>query len=223
MPDVVQWSVDELFSMLTNIQQGAETERASASMNNQALIDLNAQAQAIADPQARATFLAWVQSSVARQDTIAAVWRNLSGRFADLVGKVKSWLESVGISPDIPGLQGLGQPLAIVVPVSLALIAIAAWAAVQWMHNANAAQVQAIQFHQQGLAALVAGGATPQQILDFMNGADRAVNNAMPKGDPFANLMSSIDTVVLVGGLALVAFFVVMPMLERQRRAALEA
>ena len=205
--DAIQWGTDELFQMLTNIQQRAEAERAQASMNNQAIIDLNAQAAQITDPTARATFLAWVQSSVQRQDTIGRVWRDLSARFADLAAKVKAWLESVGLSPDIPGLQGLGQPLAIVVPVSLALLALAAWAAVSWMHAANAAQVQAIQFHQQALAALVGSGASAQQLVDFANSANTQIQSAMPKGDPFGNLMNTASTLLWLGGLAYVGWF----------------
>lgn len=207
MPDVIQWGTDQLFSMLTQIQQGAEAERAQASENNQALIDLNTQAQQIPDPDSQAAFLAWVQTSVQRQNTIGRVWRDLSARFSDLIGKVKSWLESIGLSPDIPGLAGLGQPLAIIVPVSLALLTLTAWAAVVWMHNANAAQVQAIQFHQQGLAALVGSGATTQQLLDFMNGADTQINKTMPKGNPFDTLLDTANKLLWIGGLAFLGWF----------------
>jgi hypothetical protein len=217
----VQWGVDQLFAFLSQIQTGADGERAQLSMNNAGLIDLNAQADAIADPPTRSAFKSWISTSVNRQYTIAGVYRDLSARFASLAAQVKAWLVSVGISPSSSGLNGLGiAPALIVVPLALVALAAAAWAAVQWMREANRAQVDAIAFHRQALADLVAKGASADQLAAFAKQADATVAKQMPTGDPFGDLMSQVGSLLGIAAAVVLGVYVYKQVRQSRRAAA---
>lgn len=219
MADAVQWTVDQMFGQLDKIRAGAAVERAQISMNNAHLIDLNAQADEIGDPSARAQLKAWIGKSVAHQGEIANAYRALSGNFANLAAKAEAWLRSVGINSSVPGLAGLG--VAWVVPVAIIALAVTALAAVLFIHELNAAQVKAIALHQDGLNALVHGGATPAQVAAYIANADASAQaqwNAAKKNapDPFG-ISHLVDSLLPI---ALVAAVVLLAPRMMQRRAA---
>jgi hypothetical protein len=212
MADVIQWGVDQLYTVLNQIVTGAAVERAQISMNNQHLIDLNAQVQALADSPQKTEMLSWIQTSVQRQAEIAGAYRNLSGNFATLALQAENWLKSVGVTPSIPTqLSGLGiAPIVVIVPVAIVGLAATAWAAVAWIHEKNAAQIAAIQAHNQALAALVSKGASVADILAFEKDTSAAVAALTPKGgDPLAQMGDILSMVILAG-----AFFMFAPMLK---------
>jgi hypothetical protein len=221
MADVIQWGVDQLYTMLNQIVTGAAVDRAQISMNNQHLIDLNAAVQALPSSLQKSQMITWIQSSVTRQAEIASAYRNLSANFAKLSLQAQAWLKSMGVTPSIPGqLSGLGvAPVLIVVPVAIAGLALTAWAAVAWLHEKNAAQVAAISAHNKALAALVSGGATPAQILAFEQQSNAAINALTPKGgDPLSQLTDMMGMMMVAA-----AVFMFLPMLKDltgKRRAA---
>jgi hypothetical protein len=207
MAGAVQWGVDQLYAMLNQIVAGAQSERAQISMNNQHLIDLNATVQALPASAQKSAMLSWIQSSVSRQAMIAASYRNLSANFARLAAQVESWLTSVGITPSVPQLSGLGiAPAVILVPIALAALAATAWAAVAWIHQQNAAQIAAINAHNQALAALVSRGATVADIQAFERTSAAEVAAAAPRGaDPFGQIQGILGLAIVGGALFLFA------------------
>jgi hypothetical protein len=214
MANPIQWGVDELYTTLDNIVQGAAVERAQISMNNQNLIDLNAKVQALPASAQKNTMIAWINTSVARQAQIVSSYRTLSANFASLATQAESWLKSVGLTPSVPAptsLSGLGvAPALILVPVAIVGLAAAAWAAVAWIHESNAAQISAINAHQQAFNTLVSKGATVDQLLQFQKDADAATKDLMPKTpDPFSKVTDMITLMMIAGGV-----FMLLPMLR---------
>lgn len=220
MANPVQWGVDELYAMLNQIVAGAQAEAAQISINNQHLIDLNAQVQALPASAQKTELLSWIRSSVQRQAEIVGNYRNLSANFASLAAKAKAWLTSVGITPSVPGLSGLGvAPALILVPVALAALAATAWAAVAYIHAKNAAQVAAISAHNAALAALVSRGASVADILALEKQSAAEVAATAPKGgDPLSSASGLIGMLILAG--AVVMFAPMVRDMISKRRAA---
>jgi hypothetical protein len=207
MAGAVQWGVDQLYAMLSQIVNGAQQERAQISMNNQHLIDLNGTVQALPASPQKSAMQAWIKSSVQRQAVIVGSYRSLSANFARLAAQAKAWLTSIGVTPSVPQLSGLGiAPALILVPVAMAALAATAWAAVAWIHQQNAAQIAAIGAHNQALAALVSRGATVAEIQAFERTSAAEVAAAAPKGaDPFGQIQGILGLAIVGGALFLFA------------------
>lgn len=213
---VVQWTIDQLFGQLRRIRDGAAAERSRISMNNARLMDLNREADEIGDAARRQQFKAWIQRSVSRQGEIANLYRSTSAKISALADRIRSFLLQHGIAPSAAGLSDLGVVPPLVVPAALIALAAVSWAAVAFIHERNAVQTRMIDLHARGLNELIRGGASPQQIAQFIAEADAGLARAKPSNDPFG--LESLLPIALVA-VGLVVFGPQLLRALRGRRA----
>lgn len=212
-PTLIDWTVDQLLSGVKTMNARMESQQNTIKANRATYTATLRSLPAIADINSREALRSklgvWIHSQVAVENRFNDLARN----FTTAKAKVKSFLQSSGVTPPsyLGAIQIAAVPAAVWGAIAVGLAAIATIAAL------NSNQTTTIN----GIRSLVQRAEREKwsaaDTAEALRAFDSATKSA-PKGDPLglANVLEKALPVLVIGGL----LFLFGPMLQRKMSRA---
>jgi hypothetical protein len=213
----IQWTVDQVWSMLREAQARATTERAAIVANRQHVNALwSGFVNVIGPPLPGAE--ANLRALNARQQHIEATFQALGSKIAEFSKRVQDFLAQHGVNPSEHGLAGLGQLPPIIVGAAIIGVALLVLKGLDWLHTANSAQNHALSVTDQALNLRASNRISEAEFQQVVATAQHEADQGMPP-DPFGltGLAKALVPLALVLGGGLLVWKVLPALLAKRR------
>ena len=200
----VSATVDWLQQQLKAIAAAVTTEQHNLALNNGRAVDTQSVIDQIADDNVRAAMQASLDAWVKQQGKVASGYRNFVNSWNGAFAQARSWLQSVGHAV---GLDGLGGPEVIVVPLVIVGAIAAVVVTTQLIKTANNTQGKAILGYQQLAQAYVNGQLSPsdrKQLTDFTTAYSGMVDQVNQSNPGLFSEMGGLVQWLILGGAAII-------------------
>lgn len=214
---VANWTVDRLMSVVNGAAQKANHEGQRLKSNTSRISELFKRLDKVPAGVARDRARAKLQELSRKQAKTIVDHKAFVTRWKDVVGKARTWMQSIGLHPPEFSLSGLSAvPL---VPIALAIGVGAVVAYIATLTSANNAMSQSIEGQDKALNAYLDGRLT----FDEYQGVADNLNRALDTGaDASANpIERTIKSLMPLAGIVLAILVLpkVLEMFPAGRRA----
>jgi hypothetical protein len=211
-PQTSSWLVDQINSLAHAAQLETNSLRETAARINA----MWARANNEPDPERAAWMKVQIRPVNAHHNQLAAYWTAVRDKVNATLDGARKFLDSIGVTGNVPNQLGQVQ---LIVPAVLVSLVLLAWAAVNYLHPQNEAHLRAVQLAEKLLADT---GTTPAQRQQIIDAIQHEISTKPDTPDPLGisgSLKAALPIVLVIG-----AFILLRPLLKsfgaRRRLAA---